>query len=184
MSTSHLPESVTLDLWAPLTSQALPDHWPALLDGWMRGNQILLSGLDAIETGASEHELDSASASQIERVEAKLNLTLHLIGSLLAQQQPMATPRAVRFSAHGAEWLAHEQYARGTQLLLSIGLSEQVPQPLILPAEVVHIEASAAGGWLITVLFQHLSEAVANGLGRSVFRRHRRAIQARHSGQR
>lgn len=162
----------------PLSWRPLSAPTPRAVESWMHTNAVLLRALATLEAQppASDYDSESGSASgrQMERLEAKVDLALSLLGRLLDAAGAQAESRPLRLSAQGIEWTAEADIPPGAALLLSLHLSPRLPHPLELPALVRH----SAGG-TIQAEFTHLNEETQDWLERTVFRYHRRAIQAR-----
>jgi len=131
---------------------------------------LLLEAINQVEGG---HDSDSAPENRrLDRLEAKLDLALHLLARAL---EPAAAPaRPLRLSAEGAEWAESAPPAEGTRVILEIRPSEALPLTLRLPARAL----APTQGWA-RVGFSDLSEALRDALVQLVFRRHRQAIRAR-----
>lgn len=140
--------------------------------GLMREAALLLAALNQME---SAHELDSGSPEnrRLERLEAKLDLALHLLARTL---EPVSAPsgKVVTLTPQGAEWDDAAPPADGTTVILEIRPSDHLPLTLKLPA--VAREPLAGRG---RVRFENLSEALDDALCQFVFRRHRQAIRSR-----
>jgi hypothetical protein len=156
----------------------MPLAWrPATLDlatrqSRIRAAALLLSALNQME---SSHEAEAGSPEnrRLERIEAKLDLTLHLLARVLDPDE-LATPRKVRLGPDGAQWPDPAPPPAGTTVLLVMRPSEVLPLNLELPAVAREPLAGEA-----RVGFEDLSEALDAALYQFVFRRHRQAIRAR-----
>ncbi|HPF25494.1 MAG TPA: PilZ domain-containing protein [Steroidobacteraceae bacterium] len=140
-------------------------------------NIRLLQAFDALEEHSTVDKPDEASpyATDLARMDFKINLLLDLVGQLLAASH--ARPRAVpvRFNALGASWQVADDAAApdvGSKGLLQIYLRDTLVQPLTLPARV----STIAPGGQVRVHFELLNELVADHLEKLVFRHHRRKI--------
>jgi hypothetical protein len=138
----------------------------------MREAALLLAAINQMESG---HEIEAAGAEnrRLDRLEAKLDLALHLLARALEPAAAVA-PRPVNLSAEGAEWQDRDPPAEGVSVILEIRPSEALPLNLNLIAE-----ALAPGENLARVRFTGLSEELNDALVQFVFRRHRQAIRAR-----
>lgn len=164
--------------WSPITRPI-----PAFtLDEWMHTNVAILRALSTMEAVPTdkENELGTVAAKAIERLEAKIDLSLNLLASLLAQKIDFPEAVTTKLSANGIEWLSSEAPALGTDIVLSLYLSHKIPQQLVFPAKVTHAEMTPEGQRTRAV-FLDLDEEMKDWLERTVFRYHRRAIQSRHS---
>jgi hypothetical protein len=132
----------------------------------------LLVALNQME-GMHEAEAGSQENRRLDRIEAKLDLALHLLGRALADGDRPAA-RLVRLSPDGASWPEPLPPAAGAGLIFEIHLSEALPLSLKLPA----IALPACEG-RAEIRFADLPETLADALHQFVFRRHRQAIRAR-----
>jgi len=138
--------------------------------------QSLLHSLNLIE----ERRLDEGPCECDDlplfnqRVEAKLDLNLLLLGHLLEQVATPLSIRTVRWSIRGARIEAPEaaQTLLGSAGLLQIQLCDWLPEALELPAQVFAIEP---GQWL-WVRFPAFAPGLNDALERHLFRQHRRQI--------
>jgi len=139
--------------------------------------QALLRAVAMIEDmGAHErqHEHDELPPFN-QRMEAKLDLNLLLLGRVLEQTTPFLPVRHVRWSLRGArlQWLEDEARLAmvETEGTLRIQLCDWLPEPLQLPARV--LAADSAHIWLH---FPAFAPALSDALERHLFRQHRRQI--------
>jgi len=141
----------------------------------MREAALLLNALNQTE---SSHDLESSGADnrRFERLEAKLDLVLHLLARTL---EPGASPsiRNVTLSPLAVEWNDEHLPIAGTPLILELRPSEHLPLTLRLPAVAQNSLPGLARASLIK-----LPEALDDALHQFVFRRHRQAIRARAGG--
>lgn len=164
--------------WSPIT-RPIPVF---TLDEWMHTNVAILHALSTMETVPTdkENELGTVAAKAIERLEAKIDLSLNLLARVLSQNIDYPDSVPVRLSAHGIEWVSSEAPAPGAEIALSLYLSHKIPQQLVFPAKVTHTETTS-GGQRTRAEFLDLNEDMKDWLERTVFRYHRRAIQSRHT---
>ena len=160
---------------------AMPLAWhPADLDErarqrLLREAALLLAALNQME-GTHEMEGGGTDNRRMERLEAKLDLALHLLARTL---EPGAAPpiRNVVLSPLAVTWDDTQAPAAGTPLLLELRPSELLPLTLRLPALAEAPQQGQARARL-----GKLSEALDDALHQFVFRRHRQAIRARTGG--
>jgi hypothetical protein len=138
----------------------------------MREAALLLAAVNQME---SSHESEGGGGEnrRLERLEAKLDLALHLLARALEPASPPAA-RTVRLGAEGTEWDEEHPPSEGTALVIELRPSESLPITLKLPA--VALEPSPG---LARARFGDLTEALGDALTQFVFRRHRQAIRAR-----
>lgn len=156
---------------------------PGILSEWMHTDAVVLRALAGMDTQAPtrETEFGNEMEKKLDRVEAKLDLALNLLSNLLAQHIPKSEICPVTLSASMIEWVSRAAAPAKGGIVISLFIDPRLPQPLLLPANVRESEATTAGV-RIAADFTHLSEEVEESLERTVFRNHRRHIQAMHSG--
>jgi hypothetical protein len=151
--------------------EATPDE--SAREVMMREAALLLAAINQME---GSHELESAGAGEsrrLERMEAKLDLALHLLARAL-DTAPSPPGHAIKLGAEGAEWDDDAPPLEGTALVLELRPSESLPLTLKLPAV-----ALAPMPGLARVRLAELTDALNDALMQFVFRRHRQAIRAR-----
>ena len=129
-----------------------------------------------------EYELEGI-ASEIERIDQKMNLMTELLCDLLAAEAQIPAPRALAISMAGLQLrpAAGEVYDEGDWVILNLFLIQGVPRPLKLLARVVPMQDNALAApesptSPLTFSFVDLSDGVSSLLGRLVFRHHRREV--------
>jgi hypothetical protein len=138
-----------------------------------------------------DYELEGI-ASEIERIDQKMNLMTELLCDLLSAEAQIPAPRALAISMAGLQLrpAAGETYREGDWVILNLFLIQGVPRPLKLLARVVPMQGNALAApesatSPLTFSFVDLSDGVASLLGRLVFRHHRRevALKRAQSGE-
>jgi hypothetical protein len=81
-------------------------------------------------------------------------------------------------SAQAVAWKSDSLPPAGSAVLITLHISSRLPQPLRLTAIV---KRSGQGG--AEAVFTHLGEELQDWLERTVFRQHRRHIQAMHQAR-
>ena len=138
----------------------------------MREAVLLLAALNQSE-GMHEIEGGGVENRRMERLEAKLDLALHLLARAL--EPARTTPvRIIRLTPEGAEWEDAAPPAEGASLLLTLRPSDALPLALRLP-----VLALAPLPGRARVRFAGFPENLDDALYQFVFRRHRQAIRAR-----
>lgn len=152
---------------------SLPMRWQVLdapLDTSLaQGNRLLLHTLNAME---SSHP-DTTSDRLLERIEAKLDLTLHWLARSLHANSPMPASRLLRLDTEGLAWQEESASKRGDWLRTTLYPSSAIQAPLVLAAECV----SSQGGWTYARILDLGSEGQEEWT-QWIFRMHRRMIQA------
>ncbi len=166
----------------PLEWRPLGDTEQHVLDIWMHTNVVLLRALATIEAQPPitdyESEPGSPTGRMLERLEAKVDLALTLLGRLLSQEQPAPRPIPLSLSAQAVTWKSEPLPPAGSPILLTLHISPRLPQPLRLTAIV-----KRSGQGSAEAVFTHLGEEMQDWLERTVFRQHRRHIQAMHQSR-
>lgn len=138
----------------------------------MREAALLLAAINQME---SSHDLEPGGPEnrRLDRLEAKLDLALHLLARAL---EPVGAPapRLVRLGAEAVEWEDAQAPVEGAALILELRPSDALPLTLKLPAQALAPVADRA-----RARFVGLSETLNDVLVQFVFRRHRQAIRAR-----
>ena len=159
----------------------MPLAWrPADLDdlarqGMLREAALLLAAINQME-GSHELEAGGPENRRLDRLEAKLDLALHLLARSL-EPGPGPSGRAVTLSPHEVQWNDERPPIKASRILLELRPSEQLPLPLRLPATSLEPLPGIARARL-----DGLPEALDDALHQFVFRRHRQAIRARAGG--
>lgn len=141
--------------------------------------EALLRALAMLEDSRADESDERGPADlAVRRLEAKVDLLLGLVGSLLQRDQPADPPRLLQWSIRGAavEMPAIDAaLVPGTTAVLRLQPSDALPEAVHLPVRVLAIEPSPAGRrlWLA---FDALPPALEALLERHLFRVHRRAV--------
>ncbi len=143
---------------------------------WMRENVTAFHAIAALEGPAHERELDRTAGVDYTaaRLEAKMDLMLQWVGKLLMAQHPMPPATEVILGSKAIAWKCPIALKPGQFGVLSLYLAPRMPMPLVFP---VQIQTCAAGQ--AQALLLHVSEEAQDGLDRTLFRYHRRSLQAR-----
>lgn len=173
-------DGVYLEAKLPLSWQAVSNFDDDHLERWMHADAALLRALAVLEGNPAETERDLSTPTNkaLDRLEAKIDLTLALVIQLLGGQTDLPPARHAVLRAATLVWTADEAPAAGAGVV-SLYLSPKLPLPLMLPAHIAEI-APSPSGFRIRAGFAHLDEEVQDWLERTVFRHHRRAVQKMH----
>lgn len=142
------------------------------------GEQLLRS-IALVEDGRSEEHEDRTEASQaVQRVDAKLDLVLMLLGRLVRQQGEPLPLRPLRWSRRGIrlELGPRSGAAIGSAGLVRLQPSDWLPDHVDLPVDVLAEAANGAGGHYLWLRFSGLGEGLELAMERHLFRVHRRQI--------
>ncbi len=160
----------------PFSWDPLPETAPHEVAAWMHTNTVLLRALATLEAAIPPTEPDAdlpgPASRALERLEAKTDLVLELLGVLLCSRAEALPPRPATLSATSLEWDDSAGPENGSLILIRLAISPALPHPLRLPARVER------QGTTVRASFAHLTDEALDWLERTVFRRHRRQIQA------
>lgn len=144
----------------------------------MRENVLTLQALAALESThtppAHESERSPSAEQHAPRMEAKLDLLLHWVAALLLERHPLPPVSEVSLGTHSVTWHTPVQFKVGDEGVISLYLAPRLPAPLSLPVRITSYQNGRAQATL-----QHLSEEAQDWLDRTLFRYHRRSLQAR-----
>ena len=112
---------------------------------------------------------------ELVRMAAKVDMLLHLVGTLVALHRPPPPLANVQLSCRGLVWRGAPPLTLGATGRVSLLLHPAVPLSLELGASVIAVDEVVVPGrlWL---KFEPLTEALTTELERYTFRRHRRAV--------
>ncbi|MBT9611797.1 MAG: PilZ domain-containing protein [Burkholderiales bacterium] len=165
---------ISLHAHLPLAWAAAHTFPQPLVAEWMHGNLVCLQALAALESHEKEFDASATGEHAAGRLEAKVDLLLQLVGELMRKQQPSLPSVEVVLGAHEMIWEAAAPIAAGSEGVLTLFLSPRLHWPLTLPVQITGAQGTKVHAKLI-----HLSEDVQEWLERTLFRYHRRALQAR-----
>lgn len=159
--------------WEPTT---LSDA--AELDHANQESARTLQAIAVFEEAPRDHGTDPhGGSSELAHLEAKIDVVLSLLGTLVGQRQATAPVHTLILRATSVEWAGPhtEGVQRGDKGYAVIYPNPLLQMPLRLGARVVATVERGGARWLMT-RFEHLSPGVESGLEKLVFRRHRRQV--------
>lgn len=140
-------------------------------------NDELLRFISVLDDYRLETSADTRgpNASDITRIEFKMNLILDLVSKILIHHVdiPLAIP--VTMSASGIQWRSDEPLDPGQYIFLDIYFYQNYPRPIVLTAKVQRVD-DAAEGYEVFASFEHLSDTVRRWLDKLIFKHHRRRV--------
>lgn len=136
--------------------------------------ESLLRTIAQIEDAGDDDERNADPALQ--RIDAKLNVLLELVGGMLQSRSSLPAPVDVRWSRHGLALATRGPAEVGQAGLVRLQPATWLPQLLELPCAVIATAAQPARLWLRT---DPLPASLETALERHLFRLHRRAIARR-----
>ncbi|AVY66798.1 PilZ domain-containing protein [Xanthomonas translucens] len=147
--------------------------------GRFGAGEALLRGLAQVEDLRSEDggEDRNEQPLQLQRMDAKLDLMLVLLGRLARQHEEGLPLRPLRWSRRGLrlELGSRSGALPGAAGLLRLQPSDWLPDHLELPVQVV-AEAASGGGFHLWLRFETQPPSLQEALERHLFRLHRRQI--------
>lgn len=136
-----------------------------------------LQALAVFEESPREAAADAHASSELVHLQVKVDVLLSLMGRLISDQAGLPARHSVVLRGSSVEWSGpdHAKAKPGDSGYAVIYPNPALALPLRLPARVVGSVERSGARWLQT-RFEHLSPAVAAGLEKMVFRRHRRQV--------
>jgi hypothetical protein len=142
--------------------------------------ETLLRSVALVEDARSDdgHDERSDATLQVQRLEAKLDLVMVLLGRLVRQSAQDLPLRPLRWSRRGIriEQGMRTGAAAGSQGVIRLQPSDWLPDHIDLPVVIVAEAANGAGAHYLWLRFEGLSDALEMALERHLFRLHRRQI--------
>ena len=142
--------------------------------------ETLLRSVALVEDARSDdgHDDRSDATLQVQRLEAKLDLVMVLLGRLVRQSAQDLPLRPLRWSRRGIriEQGMRTGAAAGSQGVIRLQPSDWLPDHIDLPVVIVAEAANGAGAHYLWLRFEGLSDALEMALERHLFRLHRRQI--------
>lgn len=142
--------------------------------------ETLLRSVALVEDarGDEGHDDRSDATLQVQRLEAKLDLVMVLLGRLVRQTTQDLPLRPLRWSRRG---IRLEQGTRsgatpGSMGVIRLQPCDWLPDHIDLPAVIVAEAANGSGAHYLWLRFEGLSDALEMALERHLFRLHRRQI--------
>ncbi|MCG8276544.1 PilZ domain-containing protein [Stenotrophomonas sp. NLF4-10] len=143
--------------------------------------EMLLRSVALVEDSRSTEDNDERGESslQAQRLEARMDLVLVLLGRLLRQSDTTALPlRPLRWSRRGLRMELGQRTgsAPGTQGIVRLQPADWLPDHIELPVQVLAEAASGNGGHYLWLRLNDPGTALEMALERHLFRLHRRQI--------
>jgi hypothetical protein len=178
MSETFLGQGLIFEDMLPLTwvAGALPQG--PILARLNADNHQLLSAestLDEVRISEALKEESQALVHELQRLEYKLNILLHLTADLAARASPLPAAQRARLGERGLEWFGAAAPPIGATGLVHIYINPALPQPLKIPC-VVTSERSQDAEHVAQLQFRDMSNAVVDMIEKLIFRHHRRLV--------
>jgi len=142
--------------------------------------ETLLRSVALVEDarGDDGHDDRSDATLQVQRLEAKLDLVMVLLGRLVRQSSQDLPLRPLRWSRRGIrlEQGARSGAAPGSMGVIRLQPCDWLPDHIALPVVIVAEAANGSGAHYLWRRFEGLSDALEMALERHLFRLHRRQI--------
>lgn len=144
--------------------------------------ETLLTGLAHVEDShPDEKDQHGPLEVALQRVEAKLDLVMGLLGSILAREES-APSHHLRWSRLGVSVVMPDAVAPGDLRLLRLRPAHWLPQHLELPVRVL-ATVPEGNGQRLWLAIEPTGGPLEAALERHLFRLHRREIAARQHGR-
>ena len=142
--------------------------------------ETLLRSVALVEDsrGDDGHDDRGESSTQLQRLEAKLDLTMVLLGRLVRQSAQDLDLRPLRWSRRGIRFELGSRAGApaGSLGVIRLQPCDWLPDHIDLPVAVLAEAASGAGSFFLWLRFEPMSDALEMALERHLFRLHRRQI--------
>jgi hypothetical protein len=142
--------------------------------------ETLLRSVALVEDarGDDGHDDRSDATLQVQRLEAKLDLVMVLLGRLVRQSAQDLPLRPLRWSRRGIrlEQGSRSGAAPGSMGVIRLQPCDWLPDHIDLPVVIVAEAANGSGAHFLWLRFEGLSDALEMALERHLFRLHRRQI--------
>ncbi|MCE9633524.1 MAG: PilZ domain-containing protein [Methylophilales bacterium] len=175
-----MTDGLTIEAVLPLSWVTRQATSQANVEMQRQSNVSLLRALASMEAIAPERELgDEATQKALERMESKLDIVMLLLAKLAAASGLLPSEKPLALRTDSLSWLEHEHApTMGESVMISLYLNPRLPQPLLLSAQVCDLQ-NKDHGIQIEVKLEDAGEELQEWLTRTIFRYHRRQVQAR-----
>jgi len=142
--------------------------------------EMLLRSVALVEDSHGNDDGDERGdgSQQLQRLEARMDLTLVLLGRLLRQSMQTLPLRPVRWSRRGLRLELGQRTGvnPGTAGIVRLQPADWLPDNIELPVQVLGEATSGNGGIYLWLRLQATGDALEAALERHLFRLHRRQI--------
>ena len=147
-------------------------------------NLAVLTGVTAVEEGSSVRlrEEQPELYHELERINARLDLLMDLVGRLLSERRAQGRTRRVKVAVEQVTFAAEADEAQPGQAgRLQLFLHSSVPEPLILVGRIVADSRDDEGRRWARFQPYPMGGRLLDALGQLVFRHHRRMVAEQRS---
>lgn len=127
----------------------------------------------------SDHEELNRTSQDIARVEAKIDVAIALLSTMLTKASPMPEPVPCRLYSDALVWNSGTELVPQDRISMRLFLSGRIPIPVLVSAVVLDVIPEGRELW-IHAGFTRLDAATTELLERFIFLRHRQQIQSSH----
>ena len=178
IETSPLSEGVIYEAELPMRWHVVEGELSGreVSQAWQRNGQLLQILLASEEHKPGLMDESGERSSELQRVEAKLDLLLALVSELMRQKGKSGEELPLKLGAGGLSWMGSGTAPVPRQFVwIELALDPLLPGPIHFPARVLEIEQ---GLEVFTVLagFVDQDEEFEELLQKVLFRYHRRAV--------
>jgi len=144
----------------------------------MRNERLLQLFLLYDDYHPDRREEEREYNNDLERVEAKLDAVIQLLGFLIRQRESNSGEHLVSVAAHFLEWDDEKQNtpATGDRLWVFLDIDPRLPQSLKMAGSVVQLTPVEADRIKVRVKLEDQGERIQEVLEKLIFRIHRREI--------
>jgi len=162
-----MPGSILFQRSFPLAWSVVPS---AVVPANPEQNHLIFGLLDSLDENITRKQ-DKDQTGEWQRLEAKLNIILQLLGQLLQNRQALPVRTDIRFSSDTLSWQVDTPPPPGSLLEVLLYPEDSVPLALRFTAGIVSVNDH----WLVADI-RGLSEDERAIWSRWVFRQHRRQV--------
>jgi Atypical PilZ domain, cyclic di-GMP receptor len=170
-------EGIRLETRLPLqwrSAETLPE---TTLARWNATNIVLLRALGVLDVSHVVYEHGEPSQ---DRLEAKMDLLIALFSQLILRDPSLPEEVELTLATKGVAWRNEDGPEPGSKLALSLYLSPKLPLPLTLAVTTTALQPRDFE-LMIQTEFQPSSEEFQELWEQTLFRMHRRVIQAQRT---
>lgn len=164
---------------SPLSIQlTVPVQWHAASEVYEHSDGVLLLRVLSLMEASASHidDDDSIDALRWHALEARVDLTLQLLGQLLLRGASPPPLAVVALSAESAVCAMIQPLTVGEVGTLALHLSPRIPQALMLQARVEQCVQQNDEHYAVHFGFIGMHPELQDWLAKTIFRRHRREI--------